>query len=395
MFETLPHPKPDAILAQMAPFKVDTRPDKMNLGVGVYMNDKGETIILDSVKEAERRLLEQETTKSYVGLAGDVAYNEAMKEIVFADAAPAGRVYGLQAPGGSGSLRVLAELMGRMRPNAKVWLSDPTWPNHYALLQAGNVEISEYPYFNPETCSVDFDAMAAKLRTLGPDDVVVLHGCCHNPTGANLTPAQWDEVAAIAVETGFLPFFDIAYQGFGDGLEEDAYGVRKFASTVKEMLVAVSCSKNFGIYRDRVGCAFVMGATEETAILANENIQNIARGIYSMPPDHGASVVRIIWQDPELRQQWKDELKTMCARMTSLRNLLAESFRKQGGSDRFDFVAVHRGMFSLLGLTPEQVDKLREDHAIYMIGDSRVNIAGMQEQNIDRFVAAVLDVTKV
>jgi len=394
MFETLPQPKPDAILAQMAPFKDDARPEKMNLGVGVYMNDKGETIILDSVKEAERRLLDEEKTKTYVGLAGDLAYNQAMQEIVFADAVAADRVYGLQAPGGSGALRVLAELMARMRPNAKVWLSDPTWPNHYALLQTGQVEIGTYPYFDPETCSVDFDAMAAKLRTLGPDDVVVLHGCCHNPTGANLTPAQWDELAEIAVETGFLPFFDVAYQGFGDGLDEDAYSIRHFAATVKEMLVAVSCSKNFGIYRDRVGCAFVMGANAETAKLANDNIQNIARGMYSMPPDHGASVVRILWQDPALRQQWLDELKAMCARMTSLRTQLAESFRQHSGSDRFDFIAVHRGMFSLLGLTPEQVSRLREEHAIYMIGDSRVNIAGIQEQNIERLVKAVLAVTQ-
>lgn len=393
MFETLPHPKPDAILAQLAPFKVDPRPEKMNLGVGVYMNDKGETIILDSVKEAERRLLEQETTKSYVGLAGDVAYNEAMKHIVFGDKVPADRVYGLQAPGGSGALRVLSELMARMRPNAKVWVSDPTWPNHYALLKTGQVEIAEYPYFDRDTCTVDFDAMTAKLRSLGPNDVVVLHGCCHNPTGANLTPEQWDEVAAIAVQTGFLPFFDIAYQGFGDGLEEDAYGVRKFAANVKEMLVAVSCSKNFGIYRDRVGCALVMGANAEMASLANENIQNIARGIYSMPPDHGAAVVRIIWDDPELRQQWMDELKAMCTRMTSLREQLAASFRQQSGSNRFDFVAVHRGMFSLLGLSTDQVDRLREEHGIYMIADSRVNIAGMQEEKIDRIVAAILAVT--
>lgn len=394
MFEKLSHPKPDAILAQMAPFNVDPRPEKMNLGVGVYMNDKGETIILDSVKEAERRLLEAETTKTYVGLAGDVAYNDVMKKIVFGDAEPEGRVYGLQAPGGSGSLRVLAELMARMRPNARVWLSAPTWPNHYALLKTAEVEISEYPYFDADTCSVDFEAMSAKLRTLGPDDVVVLHGCCHNPTGANLSPEQWDEIAGIAAETGFLPFFDIAYQGFGDGLDEDAYGVRKFASTVKEMLVAVSCSKNFGIYRDRVGCAMVMGADEAMATLANENIQNIARGIYSMPPDHGAAVVRIIWEDPALRQQWMDELKAMCARMTSLRNQLAESFRQHGGGDRFDFVAVHRGMFSLLGLTPDQVARLRDEHAIYMIGDSRINIAGIQEQNIDRLVKAVIEVTQ-
>ncbi|PID46625.1 MAG: aromatic amino acid aminotransferase [Proteobacteria bacterium] len=394
MFEMLPHPKPDAILAQMAPFKVDPRPEKMNLGVGVYMNEKGETIILDSVKEAEARLLAQEQTKSYVGMAGDLGYIEAMKQIVFGDDSPAGRIAGLQAPGGSGSLRVLIELVARVRPNAKVWLSNPTWPNHHALLSVGQIEIAEYPYFDTASCSVDFAAMAAKLRTLGPNDVVVLHGCCHNPTGANLTPAQWDEVAEIAVETGFVPFFDIAYQGFGDGLEEDAYSVRRFAATVKEMLVAVSCSKNFGIYRERVGCAFVMGADEEMTKLANENIQKIARGIYSMPPDHGASVVRIIWEDSQLRQQWKAELKVMCDRMTSLRQQLAESFRAQSGGNRFDFITVHRGMFSLLGLTPEQVERLRDEHAIYLIADSRMNIAGMQEQNIDRFVAAVLAVTQ-
>lgn len=394
MFETLTPPKPDAILAQMAPYKDDTRVDKMNLGIGVYMNDRGETIILGSVKTAEKRLLDEEKTKTYVGLAGDLGYNQAMKAIVFGeDAVSNDRINGIQAPGGSGALRVLAELMGRMRPNARVWLSDPTWPNHYALLKTGQVEIGEYPYFDPETCTVNFEAMSAKLRTLGPDDVVVLHGCCHNPTGANLTNAQWDEVAQIAAETGFLPFFDIAYQGFGDGLEADAYGVRKFADTVKEMLVAVSCSKNFGIYRDRVGCAFAMGADAKTTSVAYAHLQNIGRGIYSMPPDHGAAVVRIIWEDAELRQQWKNELDAMCERMLSLRTQLAEGFRKQSGDNRFDFIAEHRGMFSLLGLTPEQVERLKTEFGIYIIGDSRFNIAGMQEANVERFVQAVLAVS--
>ena len=393
MFESLSSPKPDAILAQMAPFKDDPRADKMNLGIGVYMDNLGNTIIPGAVKLAEQRLLDSEDSKTYVGLAGNLAYNQAMKEIVFADSAPEGRVYGMQAPGGSGALSVLANLMARMRPNAKVWLSTPTWPNHAALLSAGNIEMGEYPYFDPKTCSVDFEAMAAKLRTLGPDDVVILHGCCHNPTGANLSNEQWDEVAEIVKETGFLPFFDIAYQGFGDGLDEDAYGVRKFARTVDEMLVAVSCSKNFGIYRDRVGCAFAMGANAETASIAYANMQNIARGMYSMPPDHGASVVSIIWNDDALRNQWRSELKVMSDRMTSLRISLAESFRKQSGGGKFDFVGVHRGMFSLLGLTVEQVETLKQDYGIYMISDSRINVAGIQEENIDRLVEAVLAVS--
>ena len=393
MFESLSSPKPDAILAQMAPFKDDPRADKMNLGVGVYMDDKGKTIIPGVVKLAEQLLLDSEESKTYVGLAGNISYNQAMKEIVFADSAPEGRVYGMQAPGGSGALSVLAKLMERMRPNAKIWLTTPTWPNHGALLSTGDIEIGEYPYFDPETCSVDFPAMAAKLRTMGPDDVVVLHGCCHNPTGANLTNDQWDEVAEIVKETGLLPFFDIAYQGFGDGLDEDAYSVRKFASTVDEMLVAVSCSKNFGIYRDRVGCAFAMGANAETAAVAYANMQNIARGIYSMPPDHGASVVSIIWNDEKLKAQWKSELAVMSNRMTSLRTKLADSFREQSGTNKFDFIGVHRGMFSLLGLTPEQVEKIKTDHGIYMISDSRINVAGVQEENIERLVKAVLAVS--
>ena len=393
MFENLSAPKPDAILALLATFNADTRPDKMNLGVGVYMNEKGETIILDAVKRAETILLEEEKTKTYVGLSGDKGYNKAMQEIVFGESIADERINGVQATGGSGALRVLSKLTARMRPNAKVYVSDPTWPNHYALLQTEHSEIEHYPYFDTNTCSVDFEAMAAKLRTLSADDVVVLHGCCHNPTGANLNNEQWDEVAKIAVEVGFLPFVDIAYQGFGDSLEADAYGVRKLASSVDEMLVAVSCSKNFGIYRDRVGCAFAIGKDQASADLANANMQNISRGIYSMPPDHGASTVRIIWNNPELRKLWQDELVSMCSRMTSLRNKLADEFKSQSGADKFEFIRIHRGMFSLMGLSVEQVVKLRDEHGIYMIEDSRVNIAGLQEENIPRLVESILAVS--
>lgn len=393
MFEYLSLPKPDKILTQMTLFEDNPRADKMNLGVGVYMDAQGKTTTPGAVKLAERRLLDLDDSKDYVGLAGNLAYNQAMQEIVFGDTAPEGRIHGMQAPGGSGALSVLAELIARMRPNAKLWFSTPTWSNHAALLSTANFKISEYPYFNPETCSVDFGAMTAKLRTLGPDDVVILHGCCHNPTGANLSNQQWDEVADIVKETGFLPFFDIAYQGFGYGLDEDAYSVRKFALTVDEMLVAVSCSKNFGIYRDRVGCAFVMGVCAETTDIAYANIQNIARGLYSMPPDHGASVVSTIWHDKKLRALWESELKSMSERIASLRSQLAASFAKRSGGNKFNYIGVNRGMFSLLGLTTAQVDKLREDYGIYMTSDSRINVAGVQEENIDRLVEAVLAVS--
>ena len=249
-----------------------------------------------------------------------------------------------------------------------------------------------YPYFDAENKSVDFEGMKAALSQLGPQDIVVLHGCCHNPTGANLTQAQWDEIAELAKTTGFFPFVDLAYQGFGDGLEEDAYATRKLAATVEEMAVAVSCSKNFGIYRERVGCALVKAKSEENAEVASKQLQKIGRGIYSMPPDHGAEVVNIIWNDPELRQRWYDELNAITARMLNLRQTLAARLREKLGTGQFDFLAEHRGMFSLLGLTSEQVDTLRDKHAIYIVGDSRMNIAGLREQRIDELVDALADV---
>ncbi|MGB1011945.1 MAG: aromatic amino acid transaminase [Thiolinea sp.] len=392
MFANLPVPAEDKILGLMRRFREDPRDNKMDLSVGVYADEKGQTIILDVVKEAEKRLLAKQTTKTYVGLAGDPTFNRAMQEIVFGEGSSEQLIRGVQAPGGSGSLRLIAELLGRHRPDSHIWLSTPTWPNHQALLNTAEMPVSHYPYFDPETKSVDFAAMKATLSQLGPNDVVILHGCCHNPTGANLTKAQWDEVAQIAHDTGFFPFVDLAYQGFGDNLEEDAYGTRKLADTVAEMAVAVSCSKNFGIYRERVGCALIKAGNEQDADVTFKQLQSIGRSIYSMPPDHGAAVVSIIWHDPELRQRWFDELNAITARMLNLRQSLADNLRAKLGTDQFDFLAEHRGMFSLLGITAEQVEALREKHGIYIVGDGRMNIAGLQEERVEEFAAALADV---
>lgn len=393
MFANLPVPPEDRILGLMRQFREDPREHKIDLCVGVYANEKGETIILDTVKEAEQRLYDTQKTKTYVGIAGDPAFNQAMHQIVFGEDYPTDRIRAVQAPGGSGALRLISELIGRHKPDSRIWLSTPTWPNHAALLNVAGMPIGYYPYFDYDTKTVDFEAMKAALKTMGPQDVVVLHGCCHNPTGANLSNEQWDEVAQIAVDTGFFPFFDVAYQGFGDDLVTDAYSVRKFADTVEEMAVATSCSKNFGIYRDRVGCAFIMAKHSAEADVAFKQLQTVARSIYSMPPDHGAAVVSIIWNDPALRQRWYDELEAITARMLGLRKMLAEKLHMATGSGRFDFIADHRGMFSMLGITAEQVVELREKHAIYIVGDSRMNIAGLRTDLMDTLANALVDVT--
>ncbi|MEZ5447485.1 MAG: aromatic amino acid transaminase [Thiolinea sp.] len=327
-----------------------------------------------------------------MSVAGDPVFNRSMLEIVFGNDYPKDRLYAMQTPGGSGALRVLAELIGRHRPDSHIWLSTPTWPNHNALLNVAGMPISTYPYFDYSSNSVDFPAMKARLAELGPKDVVVLHGCCHNPTGANLSPQQWDEVAELARERGFFPLVDMAYQGFGDDLDTDAYSVRKLMTTVDEMAVAVSCSKNFGIYRDRVGCAMLMGKNAGEAETAFRQLQTVARSIYSMPPDHGAAVVSIIWNDPELRQGWYDELKAITGRMLNLRQLLAAALRETTGSHRFDFLADHRGMFSLLGITEAEVLKLRERYGIYVVNDGRMNIAGLQEPRVEELARAIADV---
>ncbi|HEY5816781.1 MAG TPA: amino acid aminotransferase [Mesorhizobium sp.] len=392
MFETLKAAQPDKILALIGLYRDDPRPNKVDLGVGVYKDPQGRTPVMNAVREAEQRLYAEQTTKSYLGMAGDPAFNTAMLKLVFGETADLSRLRAAQAPGGSGALRILAELLRRSRPEATVWLSDPTWPNHVPLIEATGLKTRSYPYFDAATGGVRFEEMLAAIGQAKAGDIIVLHGCCHNPTGANLTAAEWARVADLLVEKDLFPFVDLAYQGFGDGLEADAEGVRLLAGKVSEMAVAASCSKNFSVYRDRVGAAIILGRDTAQADIAVGQLCSVARGMYSMPPDHGAAAVRIVMSDAGLRADWEAELEGIRNRMIRLREGLAAALRKRSNSDRFDFVAHHRGMFSRLGLSVEQVKRLREEHAVYMVDDSRINVAGLPEDRLDDLAKAIVSV---
>jgi aromatic-amino-acid transaminase len=389
MLETLAPQPADKIIELIGLFAADPRNDKIDLGVGVYKDAAGRTPVMRAVKAAERRLVEAQETKSYVGLLGDPLFLERMAELIFGPDRPKARMSAAQTPGGTGAVRQLLELVKRAQPDAVVWHSDPTWPNHPAILKHLGITTRTYRYFDATTREVDFEGMMADLAGIGPKDVVLLHGCCHNPTGANLDLAQWAAVTDLLLARGAMPMIDLAYQGFGDGLEADVAGLRAMTARVPELLLAASCSKNFGLYRDRVGAAFVLSRTETEAALAKANLAALNRLNYSFPPDHGAKVVEIILSDPELRADWEAELEAMRLGMLELRSGLAEALRRATNSDRFDFVARHRGMFSLMGANTEQVGRLRSDHGIYMVGDSRVNVAGLPGHGLDRIAAAL------
>ena len=392
MLENLKEQAPDKIIELIGLYAADTREGKLDLGVGVYKDAAGTTPVMRAVKAAEAKLLAEQDTKKYVGLLGDLSYVDAIRDLVLGDAVPAGRVCGAQEPGGTGAIRQLFELIKAANEGATVWISDPSWPNHEAILNYLGMKVGKYRYFDEATCGVDFAGMKADLEGAAEGDVLLLHGCCHNPTGANITEAEWAEVSEIALAKGLMPMIDIAYQGFGDGLEEDAAGVRIMAAKVPEMLVAASCSKNFGLYRDRVGAALIVSKDEAGTALSKANIAGLNRLNFSFPPDHGAKVVSIIMNDAELRADWAAELEEMRLNMLDLRQGLADALRRETNSDRFDFVAEHRGMFSRLGLSPEQVMKLRTDHAIYMVGDSRINIAGLPKAGLDKLAKAIASV---
>ncbi|TPI38995.1 aspartate/tyrosine/aromatic aminotransferase [Mesorhizobium sp. B2-9-1] len=392
MFETLQPAPADKILALIGLYRNDPRPGKVDLGVGVYKDIDGRTPVMRAVREAEKRLLASQDTKTYLGLAGDTGFNAAMIKLAFGEKADNARIRAAQAPGGSGALRLVAELVQRTRPGATVWLSDPTWPNHLPVMRAAGLQVRDYPYFDAASGAVRFDEMLAALKIANSGDVVLLHGCCHNPTGANLDVAQWAKVADVLLDRGLLPFVDIAYQGFGEGLDADAAGLRLLAGKVPEMVVASSCSKNFAVYRDRVGAAMIMAKDGAQADVAMSQMLAAARALYSMPPDHGAAAVRMVLEDAGLRKDWETELEEMRLRMLRLRVAFAEALRRQSNSDRFDFVASHRGMFSRLGLTEAQVERLRAEHAVYMVGDSRINVAGLPEDGMDDLAKAIVSV---
>ncbi|MCA0274403.1 MAG: aspartate/tyrosine/aromatic aminotransferase [Proteobacteria bacterium] len=392
MFEKLQPAPADKILALIGLYRADPRADKVDLGVGVYKDEAGATPVMRAVREAEQRLYAEQNTKTYLGLAGDTRFNSAMARMVFGPTADMSRIRAAQAPGGSGALRLVAELLKRTRADATVWVSDPTWPNHIPMMRGAGLQVAEYPYFDAATGGVRFDDMLATLRQAPSGDVVLLHGCCHNPTGANLTAAQWVAIADLLVERQLMPFIDIAYQGFGEGLDADAEGLRIVAAKVPEMVVAASCSKNFAVYRDRVGAAMVLAKDGAQGDVAISNMLSAARAIYSMPPDHGAAAVRIVLEDDALRADWESELNAMRERMLRLRVELADALRLQSNSSRFDFLAQHRGMFSRLGLTPQQVERLRVEHGIYMVDDSRINVAGLPEGKMTELAKAIVSV---
>ena len=387
MFEALKPQPQDKILQLIAMYRDDPRDTKIDLGVGVYKDATGLTPVMRAVKAAEKKLWEVEKTKTYTGLAGEPAYNAAMITMILGDGF-ADRAASVATPGGTGAIRQALELIKLASPNATVWLSNPTWPNHPSIISYLGMPMAEYRYFDAETRGIDFDGLIADLGRVKAGDAVLLHGCCHNPTGANLNAAQWDQVAKLLLARGALPFVDLAYQGFGDGLEEDAAATRMIANLFPEVLIAASCSKNFGIYRERTGVLIALGDTSRRAVTQG-NLAFLNRQNYSFPPDHGARLVTMILEDDALRADWKAELEDVRLNMLTLRKSLADALRRATNSDRFDFVATHRGMFSRLGLTEAQVNVLRETYGIYMVGDSRINIAGLNARTVPILAAAI------
>ncbi|WP_293863887.1 amino acid aminotransferase [uncultured Alsobacter sp.] len=393
MLDHLQMPPPDKILSLMAMFREDPRPEKMDLGVGVYRDASGTTPILAAVKEAERRVLAAETTKTYLGPAGDPVFCDLVADLVFGAGRPKDRLRGVQTTGGGGALSVLAGLVAAARPGATVHVPDPTWVNHGSILRDNGLSISAYPYLARGHRGIDFDGLIGHLGAVPAGDVVLVHGCCHNPSGTDLTRDQWQRLAALLAERGLMPFVDLAYLGFGDGLEEDAFAVRLLAAIVPEMVVAVSCSKNFGIYRERTGAAFALARTADEAAVAREHMTVRNRILYSMPPDHGSAIVRTVLSDAALAAQWRAELDAMRTGVQSLRDALAAAFARLTNRDDHGFLATDKGMFSMVGITPEQVRRLREEHAIYMVEDSRINVAGLRHDQVERFARAVLATT--
>lgn len=391
MFDKLKAQPQDKILQLIAMFRDDPRTTKIDLGVGVYKDATGLTPVMRAVKAAEKKLWETETTKTYTGLAGEPAYNAALSGMILGDAVSTDRIASIATPGGTGAIRQALDLIRLATPDATVWISNPTWPNHPSIIRFLGMKMAEYRYFDAATRGVDFAGLMEDLATVKAGDVVLLHGCCHNPTGANLDAAEWDQVITLLSAKGAIPLVDLAYQGFGDGLEQDAAATRRIAAAFPETLIAASCSKNFGIYRERTGILIGIGTAAGKGVLQG-NLNFLNRQNYSFPPDHGARLVTMILEDAALRADWMAELEEVRRNMLTLRQSLADQLRKVTNSDRFDFVATHRGMFSRLGLTEAQVNTLREDHAIYMVGDSRINIAGLNTRTVPILAAAIAQV---
>ncbi len=391
MLNNLKEQPKDKILGLMALYRADPRSTKLDLGVGVYKNDEGVTPVMRAVKAAERILVEEQTSKSYVGLAGDPAFAAVMSDLLLEKCVDRARMAAVATPGGTGAVRQAFELIKLANSDVRVFVSDPTWPNHVSILGYLGITVVNYRYFDTENRAVDFDGMMEDLADITAQDVILLHGCCHNPTGANLNLTQWQTLIDLINEKGCLPMIDIAYQGFGDGLDEDAAATRLVASSVPQLLIAASCSKNFGIYRERTGLLIAINENIGETAVTQGNMNHLNRQNFSFPPDHGARIVTKILTDDAMKADWIAELEEMRLDMLTLRQGLADELQRLSGSNRFGFIAEHRGMFSQIGTTPDKVEKLRVEHAIYMVGDGRLNIAGLNANSVRVLAEAIIE----
>ena len=391
IFKNLQQQPPDKILALMTAFKEDPRDQKLDLGVGVYKDPTGITPIIRSIKLAEKISWEIESSKSYVGLVGDPAFSDAIISLVLGNSIPRNLIASAATPGGTGAVRQGFELFKIANPGVRVFVSDPTWPNHISILQYLNIPFETYRYFDNETRGVDFDSMVSDLSRAKAGDVILLHGCCHNPTGANLDKQQWKLIIDLLNKNGATPMIDLAYQGFGDGLEEDAYATRLIAESVPETVIASSCSKNFGIYRERAGLLMLISQDSSKRNINQSMLAYLNRQNYSFPPDHGSRLVSIVLNDKNLRSDWMSELEDIRNSLLNLRVQLSDELQKISGSDRFSFIASHRGMFSRLGATPSQVEKMRKEFGIYMVSDSRFNVAGLNNETVPALAKAIIE----
>lgn len=394
MFASLHALPADPILGLITKYREDTNPKKIDLGVGVYKNEAGETTVLNCVKKAERYRTDTETSKVYIGPTGSALFNEEMSKLIFGHhkVLLENRTRTFSTPGGTGALRVAAEFINSCKAGATIWVSNPTWANHNAVFEAAGLTIKTYPYYDYENKTLDFEGMLAQLKQVSADDAVLLHACCHNPSGMDLTNEQWQQVAEVAKDVGFTPLVDMAYQGFGAGLDEDAYGLRLLADNVQEMIICTSCSKNFGLYRERIGACTLVAPSSNSADLVASVLAYVIRGIYSMPPAHGAALVETILSSSELTTQWHVELKEMRDRINGNRQLLVDKLKENGVTRDFSFITRQAGMFSFLGITPEQVQQLQDEYSIYMVDSSRISIAGIANRNVDYLAQSIAKV---
>jgi len=397
MFNQLQSVPPDALLKLIVQYSQDENPNKVDLGVGVYKNESGQTPIMQAVSKAEHIILEQQQTKSYIGPAGSQLYCDLSAQLIFGkdhSVIKDKRISVAQTPGGCGALRMASEFINTCKKNAVIWVSTPTWVNHIPLMCEAGLELKEYPYYDYSTKSVNFSAMIETLNQANEGDLVLLHGCCHNPSGSDLNKQQWQQLTELILKKNLIPFVDIAYQGLGDGLEEDAYGLRLLAQSVPEMIVASSCSKNFGLYRERTGTVIIISSNAERAQISGSQLFSTIRGNYSMPPAHGAAIVETILNDQSLYTQWSDELTSMRTRLSDNRQNLVTAINELKTGENFDFITKEKGMFSFLNITAQQVDRLRDEYSIYMAGSSRINIAGIATHNVEYVANAVANVIK-